>query len=116
MSEKQQLIRPYVVRGAVVTAAASISTGTNATLITGDADYCLDLVEISCSNNSTTAALVTIKDDGASVKTMSIPISGVSQLNFNVPIPQNKKAGNWTVDMTDVTGTTVNVEATFIKQ
>lgn len=117
MSENtKHLILPYEVRGACVSASASITTGTNGVLLTGDADYRLDLVEVSFSNNSTVAASLSLKDDGTTVRTINVPIGGMVQLKFPIPLEQNAAGGDWTLDMEDITGTTVGAQAVFIKR
>jgi hypothetical protein len=101
-------------RDALVTASATLTTGTNTTLIAGDSDYPLDLVEVTFSNQSTVAAQVTLQDDGTTIKTLEIP-QGTTQLVPPTGYPQGRKGGNWTVDMEDITGTTVVVEALFVR-
>ena len=109
------LTRPFVVRGACVTASATLTNGTNTTLLTGDSAYKLDLVEISISNTSTVAVPVTLKDDGTTVRNFNIPLSGTVQANYSIPLPQSAAGGIWSVDTADDTNTTINVEAIFIK-
>jgi len=112
----QSLTRPLAVRGATVTATATLSTGTIATLLAGDTDYRLDLTEVSFANSSDKAISIVLSDDGTTVKTVNVPLSGSVQLHFDVPYPQNAKNGRWAVDMGDFTNTSVVVDATFIKQ
>lgn len=109
------LNRPFVVRGACVTATATLTGGTNTTLLTGDSAYSLDLVEITIANNSTLSASVALKDDGTTVRTLNIPLGGTVQLQFPIPAPQGRKGGIWSVDMEDISGTTLSVDAIFIK-
>lgn len=111
----RQLINPFAARGALVTASVTLTTGTNSTLIAGDAAYPLDILNVSFSNDSTVAAQLTLKDDGTVVKTVSIPASGTVELNPQVPIKQGRAGGNWSADMTDITGTSVTVEAILMK-
>lgn len=111
----RQIIAQYAMRNAIVTASVTLTNGTNTTLISGDSDYPLDIIEVSFSNDSTVAAQVVLKDDGTTVKTINIPASGTVELNPIIPFKQNAKGGNWSGDMIDVTGTNVTIEATLIK-
>ena len=40
----------------------------------------------------------------------------VIQCTFPAPLRQNTKNPPWNIDMDDITGTTVNVHATFVKK
>lgn len=104
------------VRGALVSAVATLTTGTAGTLINGDADYFLDIVEITMANNSTVAAAVDLKNDGTTVRSISVPANGTVQLTFDAPLRQETKNIPWVLDMEDITGTSVTVGATLIKQ
>lgn len=110
------LVMPFSMRDGIVTAAATLTTGTNTILLTGDSDYLLDCIEVTFANQSTVAAQVTLKDDGTSVKTLEVPLGNSFELVPNYPILQGKKGGTWSVDMEDITGTTVVVEAMFMKR
>lgn len=111
----RQVITQYATRDALVTASLSLTNGTNSTLISGDSDYPLDILEITFANQSTVAAQVTLKDDGTSVKTLEIPANSTLELANNVPLTQGRAGGDWTLDMEDITGTTVVVEAVLMK-
>ena|SRR3990167_8327841 len=113
----RQIITPYQIRELIATASATVANGTETTLLAGIAGTFLDLIHISCSNNSDAAVIVSIRDAtiGGVVKTISVPANGVSSLNFQVPYPQNFRADTWTADIPDITGTTVTVEALFVK-
>lgn len=117
MNKYKQIIENYVVRGSIVTAVASLTTGTPTTLITGDSDYLLDLVEIRFANDSAATSVV-LKDDGTTVGTFAVPVSTAEspRYSFSIPLPQGAKGGRWYLDMPDITGTTVDAYATFIKQ
>ena len=105
----------YEVRGALVTAVASVTNGTTTTLSAGDADYFLDLIEVTFANNSSAAASVTLLSDGSTVRTLQIPANDTVALQFNAPLKQWAKNTNWSVDMADITGTTISVGATLVK-
>lgn len=105
-------------RGALVSAAATLTTGTATSFLAGDADYMLDLVEITLSNNTTVAGGVigvSLINDGTTIKTFSVQ-PGTNQFVFDAPLRQNTKNTPWNLDMDDVTGNTIVVEGTFIKK
>ena len=107
---------PYQVRDLVVTAYVTVTSGTPTTLLAGDADHFLDLLEISCATDSTVAATnFLLTDDSTTVRGFDIPVSGTVELKFPVPLPQGAKNSTWRVDMEDVTGTTLQVGALFVK-
>ena len=104
------------VRDLVQTAYVQITSGTPVVLAAGNSGYFLDLVEISFATNSTVATTnIILKDDGTTVRGVDIPVDDTVQLKFDVPVPQGAKGGDWVVDMEDVTGTTLDVSATFIR-
>lgn len=109
------------VRGAIVTASATLTNGTATSLVAGDADYFLDLVEVQLSTGSTVAlgtatAGIDLKNDGTTIRHIDIPEGGTVQLKFDVPLPQITKNTPWVLDLDDITGTTVRVDAIFIKK
>jgi hypothetical protein len=110
----RQVVMLYTVRDMMKTAAASVSTGTSTTLLAGDEAVFHDLLYIRCANNSDAATTIVLKDDGTTVRTFDVPANDYVAETL-VPHPQNAKGGNWDVDMPDITGTTVEVTATFIK-
>ena len=116
MDNTAKPVRSYVVRGELVTAHASLTTGTNTTLLTGDSVAKLDLVQIGFSNASDAATSVTLTDDGTTVNIYPVPASTANQFNYEIPVPQSKAGGDWQVDLPDITGTTITVRALFIKQ
>ncbi len=112
----RQVMTLHQVRGLLVTAYAQVTTGTPTVLLSGDADSFLDLLEISYSTNTTVVSPnVALRDDGTTVRIVDIPVDDTVQLTFPTPIPQNKKGGDWVIDMDDVTGTTLDVGAIFVK-
>jgi hypothetical protein len=117
-SQGRQFIAQHDVRSALVSANASLTTGTATSLISGDADYFLDIVEITFSNNTTVAGGVSNVDlisDGTIVRTVSCP-PGVTQLFFDAPLKQITKGTPWNVDLVDITGDTIAVGATLIRK
>lgn len=115
-SRGKQLIAMHDVRSALVTAAASLTTGTAATFLAADNDYFLDLVEATFANSSTATASIALANDGTTIRTLSIPAGNTLQVFFDAPLKQLNKSIAWVIDMEDITGTTINVGATFIKQ
>ena len=115
----RQVMLPYTVRELITTAQASVTTGTPTTLIAGIAGTKLDLVFISLQNSSDAAITVTLKDDGTTIRTFTVPVAttngGVITYDLPIPWPQGTSGGTWNVDGPDVTGTTVTVDALFIK-
>ena len=119
--EGRQFVALHDVRSAIVTASATLSNGTAATFLTGDADYFLDLVEVQFSSGSTltlggATAGVDLINDGTTVRHIDLPEAGTVQLRFDVPLKQITKNTPWILDLDDVTGTTVKVDGTFIKK
>lgn len=119
-TQGRQFVALHDVRGAIVTANATLSSGTAASLIAGDADYFLDIVEIQFSTGSTAAlgtatAGVDLINDGTVIRHIDVPEGGTVQLKFDVPLKQITKNTPWNLDMDDLTGTNVSVGATLIK-
>ena len=114
----RQLIRPVQVRDLIQTAYVSISNGTETTLLAGAASTFHDLIYMMLSNSSDAAVLVDIRSESAAgvMATVQVPASGLGGVSLNVPIPQNTAAGAWTIDMPDITGTTVYISALFSKE
>ena len=114
----RQLVWPFQVRDLIATASASLSTGTETTLLAaGAAGVFHDLLEITASNNSTVAQVVSIRDATTAgvVRTITAEPNKSVSMTFPVPVIQNTAAAIWTVDMDDVTGTTITIDALFIK-
>ena len=116
----RQVVWPYQVRDLIATAQASTATLAEVTLLAGAASTLHDLVEITCSNNSTVAVRISLRDNiaGGVVKTFDVPITNTITKEFTVPVPQNEAANSWTIQNAgsgDISGTDVTVSATFIK-
>lgn len=112
------LVWPFQVRDLIATASASLSTGTETTLLAGGgAGVFHDLLEVTASNNSGAAQVVSIRDGtaGGVVRTITAEANKTVSLRFPIPVVQNTAAAAWTVDMDDVTGTTITIDALFIK-
>lgn len=112
----RQLTRPYQVRDLITTASASLSTGTKTELLAGVAGSYFDLLQISCYNNSDAATTVTLTDESTTVRTIPVPASNVTHINYQVPLKQSATGVAWYVDLPDITGTTIEVSAEFSKE
>lgn len=113
-------IATHDVRGAIVTANASLSTsdGVFTTLNPGDVDYFTDIVEATFSNSSTGGVGVDLYNDGTIVRHFDLPASSSSQFQWGAPLKQVTKNTPWQLDISgaDITATTVNVGAQLIKK
>ena len=109
-------IAMHDVRGALVSANASLTSGTSTQLISGDSSYMLDIVEATFANNSSVGAHVDLINDGTVIRGIDIPAYGTVQVGFDAPLKQNTINTPWNVDMNDITGTTVMIGATLIRQ
>lgn len=112
----RQITRPYQARDLIYSATATLTTGTAATLFTGVSTFFADLKQLTCANNSTASATITISDESTVVRTIQVPASSTLHLNFDPPLPQSATGTNWSADMEDITGTTVTVYAEFLRE
>ena len=118
----RQLVRPIQARDLIATAYATFATGTEATLLAGTAGAYNDLIYVLAANNSTAALGIDIRPStaGSIVMHLEIPANGVVGVSTPVPIPQQATGdgtgGSWTVDLPDITGTTVSVSALFSRE
>ena len=115
----RQVITPYQVRDLLTTAYVTTSTGIETTLIAAVAGAYLDCVQIVCSNESDAVIDVDFRAVTAGNVEFSITIPADATAGFipSVPWPQGNTGNNWTMDVsgTDVSNTTVNVAALFIR-
>lgn len=117
----RQLTKPIQVRDAVATAYVAASTGTETTLLAAAAGYYHDLIYVLASNNSTVAVGVDIRavTAGNIQMHLEVPANGVVGVSLPTPMPGMLTDGtgnNWTVDLPDITGTTLYVSALFSKE
>lgn len=113
------LMRPIQVRDLIATAYISLTTGTETTLLTAAAGTFVDLIMITATNQSTAATQLDIRATSAGniIHTMYLPAStGPVGFAPSVPWPQDSTGNSWTIDIPDITGTTVNVSALFSKE
>lgn len=114
----RQTIRVNQVRDLINTAYVAVSTGTETTLLAGTAGFFNDLIYILASNNSTASVGIDIRavSAGNILLHLEIPANATTGLSLPTPIPQDATGNNWTVDLPDITGTTVYVSALFSKE
>lgn len=109
------VMTPYQIRDLVVTASATLTTGTIASFLAGSSDVNHDLMEITLANDSSVAATVALTNDGTTVRTFRVPAASTISIDYQVGLPSNSTGTIWQLDMEDITGTTVYAGATFIK-
>ena len=112
----RQMTCPYQVRDLISTAFASLTTGTKTQLISGVSGAYLDLIQVSCYNNSDAATVVTLTDESTTVRTIPVPANNVTHVNYQIPLKQSAKGVAWYADLPDITGTTVEVTAEFSQE
>ena len=112
------ITRPIQARDLIQTAYATLTNGTETTLLAASAGSYHDLIYVMGANNSDVAVTVDIRPvtAGNVVMTLQIPASGTAGVALPVPIPQSDTGNNWTADMGDITGTTVYVSALFTRE
>jgi len=115
----RQGITPYQVRDLLTTAYVTTSTGVETTLSAAVAGVLLDCVQVVCSNESGAAVDVDFRSvtAGNVEFSLSVPANATSGFIPVVPWPQGNTGNNWTMDVSgsDVSNTTVNVAALFIR-
>lgn len=115
----RQLIRNVQVRDLISTAYVTLTSGTETTLLAaGGAGVFLDCISVLCANQSTAAVNIDFRSvTGGNVEfTIEVPAGGPGGITHPVPWPQGNANNNWTVDMPDITGTTVNIAGLFSKE
>ncbi len=118
----RQITRPVQARDLILTAYATFATGTEATLFAASVATYADLIYILAANDSTVAVGIDIRPStaGSIVMHLEIPANGVVGVSAPVPIPQQATGdgtgGTWTVDLPDITGTTVSVTGLFTQE
>ena len=116
----RQLTRPVQVRDLMITAYATLTNGTETTLLAASAGSFHDLVYILGANVSDVATTVHIRPvtAGNIVLSLQLPANGTAGVAAPVPIPQMgaDTGNNWTADMNDITGTTVYLTGLFTRE
>ena len=115
----RQLITPYQVRDLVGTAYVTITTSGETALLAGIASTLLDVMQVVCCNESGAAVNLDFRTGtaGAVMFSVTVPANATAGFVPVVPIPQTEAVQAWTVqnDGTDISNTTVNISALFIK-
>ena len=112
----RQLTRPFQARDLIATAFASLANGTKTELRAGVSGAYLDLMQISCYNNSDAATVVTLTDESTTIRSLPVPANSVTHVNYQIPLKQSATGAAWYVDLPDITGTTVEVTAEFSQE
>lgn len=116
ISDSSVITTPHAIRDSITTAYVSLTGGTKTELVAGVSGYYLDLIQISLANNSSVAVTgVTLSDESTTVQQFSIPVTGATVAHFPAPLRQSAKGVSWYVDLADISGTTVTVQALFLK-
>ena len=107
---------PYAIRDSITTAYVALTGGTKTELVAGVSGNYLDLIQISLANNSSVAVTdITLSDESTTVQKFSVPLNGATVVHFPAPLRQSAKGVSWYVDMGDISGTTLTVQALFLK-
>lgn len=114
----RQVMRPIQVRDLTLTAYVSVTNGTETTLRAAIAGACLDMVMLKLGNTSDAAVSVDIRavTAGSIVDTVVVPPYGTAGYSSSLPYPQSEQGNNWTLDLPDITGTTVYATALFSQE
>jgi len=109
------VMRPIQVRDLLLTAYVALANGTETDLLDGSSGVFHDLVYIMGANTSDAAVTVEIRSGTAnSVQlALEIPANATQGVSLPVPIPQSEADQAWTVDMPDITSSTVNITGMF---
>lgn len=114
----RQVTRPLQVRDLIATAYVSVTNGTETTLRSAVAGASLDMVLLTLSNTSDAAVTANIRAVTAGNISLSIvvPPYGTAGYSASVPLPQSEQGNNWTIDLPDITGTTVYASGIFSQE
>lgn len=114
----RQIMRPVQVRDLTLTAFVTVSNGTETTLRAAVAGAYIDLIMVVGANNSDAAVSVDIRavTGGGVVSNLQIPANGTAGFALPVPYPQQETGNNWTVDLPDITGSTISFTALFSQE
>lgn len=114
----RQITRPFQMRDLTLTAYVSLTNGTETTLLAASAGNLHDLVWIMAANTSSAAQQIDIREvtAGNIVMQLYIPANSTAGIAPALPWPQSSTGNNWTVDNADVTNSTINVTALFVRE
>jgi hypothetical protein len=113
----KQITYPYTVRDLINTAYVSLANGTETTLLAATAGSFNDLISVMGANQSDAAVTLDLRmvTAGNVVMSLEIPANSTAGIVPAVPYPQSDTGNNWTIDMGDITGTTVDVTGLFVQ-
>ena len=111
----RQVFKQLNVRDLIRTSYTSLANGTETSMFAGASGEFHDLIHVMCANQSDVAVAVDFRSGtgGSVMFTVEVPASGTAGVAPTVPYKQNEADQAWTVDMGDITGTTVNVSAQY---
>ena len=114
----RQIMRPVQMRDLTTTAYTTLTNGTETSLLAGSASTFHDLIYVMGANQSDVAVTVDFRcgTAGAVVLSLQIPANGTAGIACPVPLPMPEVAQAWTADMSDITGTSVDITALFSKE
>lgn len=107
------VVIPQVPRQLQSDANVLLTRGALTSILTAGASTFIDLMAVSCANNSTNAVQVLLyeSDSGSNVYTVNIPASATAGISFQVPLAQTTTAQTWTakVNGTDISDSNVTL-------
>lgn len=111
---------PIAVRGGRYSAYATTTTGVETTLISAQAGYYLDLIQITGANQSDSAQTIDIRavSGGNVIISLTIPAESTAGIATSAPIPQDNQGNAWTIQNngSDVSNTSIDVSALFVRE
>ena len=116
MDDLGRSLTRYQARDLLFTAVASLTGGTKTALATALSGEYLDLFQIQYSNSSDAATTLTVTDESTTVLTIPVPASKSEVMNFQIPLPQSTTGVAWYVDLPDISGTTISINALFTRE
>ena len=111
-----RVLTRYQTRDLLVTGSASLTGGTKTALATAPTGTYLDLYQFTWTNSSDAATTLTVTDESTSVLVLPLAASSSDTLLFPMPLKQNATGVAWYVDLPDISGTTVTINAVFSKE
>lgn len=104
-------------RSEILQDSASLTNGTEATLLTGIAREYHDLLMVTCHNDSDVAITVSLRDKTAGTVRMivTVPATTAQTWTFPTPLKQTSEGDNWTADRPDGGAATLSVLAQFVR-
>lgn len=117
VDNKGSLLSSFDFRDVTTTGHVVIPNNTadnEVTVIAADDSNYLDLVYVSCANNSDVAVRIAIRagaGTGNHADVIEVPPNDTKTVHYPIPIPQDEQATVWTADFdsADITNTTVSV-------